>query len=98
MGPWGAGAHDQGRQSAYGGTSRGISVLASRQSPDRPTCSCPESLGHERHILCDLPSEETVIVRIGSDMAAPAAGSEVRLSANPEHLHFFDPQTTRRLD
>ncbi len=66
--------------------------------PLRAKVHAVESLGHERHILCDLASEETVIVRIGSDMAAPAAGSDVRLSANPEHLHFFDPGTTRRID
>ena len=36
--------------------------------------------------------------RQSSDEAAPAAGERVELSAKPEHVHLFDPETTERVN
>jgi multiple sugar transport system ATP-binding protein len=57
-----------------------------------------ESLGHERHILCELDGAHPVILRLPAEEAPPVAGSLVRLAARAEHVHLFDPATTRRLD
>jgi multiple sugar transport system ATP-binding protein len=56
-----------------------------------------ESLGHERHILCDLSPEQMVIVRLSADVAPPAAADVIQLTADPRHLHLFDADTTRRI-
>jgi len=66
-----------------------------------------ESLGHERHLVCELegtdrhPEDvrpgELVIVRQQSEAPAPRLGDQVRLIAQPEHLHLFDPVSGDRL-
>jgi multiple sugar transport system ATP-binding protein len=65
--------------------------------PVRARVRAVESLGHERHIVCDLSVEEFVIVRLPADLPAPEAGAMVELTASPDHLHLFDPTTTRRI-
>jgi ABC-type sugar transport system ATPase subunit len=57
-----------------------------------------ESLGHERHLLCELQDAREVIVRTASGRQAPAEGTTVFLDAPPESLHLFDPDSGRRLD
>ena len=65
--------------------------------PVRASVRAVESLGHERHILCDLSPSQMVIVRISADAPAPPAGSTIQLTADPRHLHLFDAATTRRI-
>jgi multiple sugar transport system ATP-binding protein len=65
--------------------------------PVRATVRAVESLGHERHIVCDLSKDDFVIVRQSADIPAPAAGATVELTASPDHLHLFDPNTTLRI-
>ena len=62
------------------------------------TVKVVESLGHERHVICTLVDDQMVIVRIASDEAVPAAGSAVRLSADPDRIHVFDGTTELRID
>jgi hypothetical protein len=57
-----------------------------------------ESLGHERHLLCELHDGGEVIVRTTAAAAVPAEGSTLHLSAAPEALHLFDGASGRRLD
>ena len=57
-----------------------------------------EWLGHERHVYCDLAGTP-VIVRDtdpGEDHAEP--GAEVKVQADAERVHLFDPATTERID
>ena len=56
-----------------------------------------EWLGHERHVVCDLGGS-SVTVREASGTPAAAEGSEVRLGADPDEVHLFDPTTTERLN
>ncbi len=56
-----------------------------------------ESLGHERHLLCELQDAREVIVRTSSGAAVPGEGATVHLAAAPEALHLFDPDSGRRL-
>jgi multiple sugar transport system ATP-binding protein len=49
-----------------------------------------ESLGHERHVLCRLQGDTTVIVRQAAVDTAPKEGDEVRLDAEPGTFHVFD--------
>jgi ABC-type sugar transport system ATPase subunit len=56
-----------------------------------------ESLGHERHLLCELQDAREVIVRTASGRQSPAEGTTVFLDAPPESLHLFDPDSGRRL-
>ena len=67
------------------------------EGPVRASVRAVESLGHERHILCDLSPDQMVIVRISADVPPPAAGDVVQLTADPQHLHLFDAATTRRI-
>jgi len=66
--------------------------------PVKATVRLVESLGHERHIICDLSPEEFAIVRLPADLPAPAKGETVGLTATAEHVHLFDPTTTLRID
>jgi hypothetical protein len=56
-----------------------------------------ESLGHERHLLCELHDAREVIVRTSSSGPVPAEGATVHLDAAPDALHLFDPDSGRRL-
>jgi multiple sugar transport system ATP-binding protein len=56
-----------------------------------------EWLGHERHIVCDLDGEK-ITVREPTSIPAPNEGDRVRLSASPDEVHLFDPNTTERLN
>jgi multiple sugar transport system ATP-binding protein len=55
-----------------------------------------EALGHERHVLCRLPDGSDVIVRLPSSVEAPVEGTDVHLTAAPEHVHLFDGVTGAR--
>jgi len=66
--------------------------------PVKATVRGVESLGHERHIICDLAGGEMAIVRISADAPAPHAGATVGLTASEDHLHMFDPATTLRVN
>jgi multiple sugar transport system ATP-binding protein len=57
-----------------------------------------ESLGHERHLHCAVPTVSgpaTVILREPMTIAAPAISSEVHLGVS--EIHLFDPTTGIRL-
>jgi ABC-type sugar transport system ATPase subunit len=71
--------------------------------PDGPvglTVSVVESLGHERHIVCRLEDGQMVIVRQPARGAGPAPDldAQLRLTADPEQLHLFDPATEQRVE
>jgi multiple sugar transport system ATP-binding protein len=56
-----------------------------------------ESLGHERHLLCELDGGSEVVVRAPASAASPGEGTAVHLAAEPSRLHLFDADTGRRL-
>jgi ABC-type sugar transport system ATPase subunit len=66
-----------------------------------------ESLGHERHLVCELagtdPNPESVepgalvIIRQSAEDPAPQMSQTVRLVAEARHLHLFDPTSGARL-
>jgi len=56
-----------------------------------------EWLGHERHVICAI-GDHRVVVRQGSEGAAPHPGDAVTLTADPAQVHLFDPTTTDRLN
>lgn len=66
-----------------------------------------ESLGHERHLVCELAGTDRhpgdvrpgdlVIVRQQSEDAAPRVGAGVRLTAAFDDLHLFDTVTGDRV-
>ena len=66
--------------------------------PVKATVRVVESLGHERHIICDLGADDFVIVRLAADETPPVAGATVGLTAHPDRLHLFDPVTTLRVN
>jgi multiple sugar transport system ATP-binding protein len=55
-----------------------------------------ESLGHERHVICELAGGEPVIVRLPAHGDAPGEGSPVHLTAEARHLHVFDAASGER--
>ena len=67
-----------------------------------------ESLGHERHIVCelagtdprpdDLVPGDLVIVRQSADDPAPRMGEAIHLGAEARHLHLFHPDGGGRID
>jgi multiple sugar transport system ATP-binding protein len=57
-----------------------------------------ESLGHERHIMCELGSSEQIIVRASSSAMIPGEGAPVHLDAAAEHVHRFDRASGKRMD
>jgi multiple sugar transport system ATP-binding protein len=67
-----------------------------------------ESLGHERHIVCelagtdprpdDLVPGDLVIVRQSAEDPAPRMADTIRLGAEARHLHLFEPVGGGRID
>ncbi len=57
-----------------------------------------ESLGHERHVICDVAGPPFVIVRQSIDEQPPAESDIVRLSTEADSLHVFDAETGERID
>ena len=57
-----------------------------------------ESLGHERHVACRLADGQFVIVRQAVQEPAPAPDDRVRLVADPDAIHLFDPGTGARIE
>ena len=62
------------------------------------TVTVVESLGYERNIACRLDDGTLVITRQDIDAPRPAVGEPVRLNAEEQHLHVFDPDTAERVD
>ncbi len=56
-----------------------------------------EWLGHERLVVCDL-AEHHITVRQSSGAEPVAPGDVLALTADPAHVHLFDPNTTERLN
>jgi multiple sugar transport system ATP-binding protein len=56
-----------------------------------------ESLGHERHLVCELEEARDIIVRTSSAAAVPSEGATIHLDAAPGALHLFDAGSGRRL-
>jgi multiple sugar transport system ATP-binding protein len=56
-----------------------------------------ESLGHERHVVCQLAGGATVIVRQPSSEAPPAEDAAVTLDAEHGTFHVFDATTGQRV-
>ena len=61
------------------------------------TVSVVESLGHEQHVICRLDDGQLVIVRQPSAVTSPTDGSQVRLAADPGHVHLFDAESEQRV-
>jgi sn-glycerol 3-phosphate transport system ATP-binding protein len=55
-----------------------------------------EMLGAERLVHCRLASN-LFTVRVDGTLKPPRMGDEVRLTASPVHLHWFDAQTGKRV-
>jgi len=56
-----------------------------------------EMLGAERLVYGSL-GETFFTVRLDATLAHPRIGDVVTLHASPDHLHWFDPATTQRVD
>ena len=54
-----------------------------------------EMLGAERLVYGRI-SDTPFTLRIDATRSFPKSGDTVFVSAHPEHLHWFDSQTTRR--
>ncbi len=63
----------------------------------RATVRVVESLGHERHLLCEVEGAGAVIARVDAEAPVPHAGEPVLLGAEPRHVHIFDGATGGRL-
>jgi multiple sugar transport system ATP-binding protein len=78
------------------------------QGPMKATVRAVESLGHERHVVCELAGTDErvddvvpgtlVIVREGTDHPGPRVGEVVGLSAEERHLHLFRADTGERVE
>jgi sn-glycerol 3-phosphate transport system ATP-binding protein len=55
-----------------------------------------EMLGAERLVYARL-GESLFTVRIDATLTPPAVGDRVNVHMKPEHLHWFDPATQRRI-
>jgi multiple sugar transport system ATP-binding protein len=60
------------------------------------TVRAVEWLGSDRHLVCDLDGT-MLVVRQPAGGADPAPGSQVDVTAEPAHLHLFDPASGERL-
>jgi ABC-type sugar transport system ATPase subunit len=56
-----------------------------------------ESLGHERHLVCDADGHQ-LVVRAPAHGDAPAEGDVAHLAAEPGRLHLFDAVSGERID
>lgn len=75
--------------------------------PITATVRVVESLGHERHVICELDGTDPqpgdlrpgvlAIVRQAAELAAPALGERVHLTAEPGSLHLFDAVSGERI-
>ena len=63
----------------------------------RTTVTLVEHLGHETLVHARL-GDTPVVVRLDAIEAAPSVGDDVGLTFPEQHLHLFDPETTRRVD
>ena len=72
-------------------------LLLDPAGPVTVTVAAIESLGHERHLLCELQDAREVIVRTSSAAPVPGEGATIHLDAAPGALHLFDADSGRRL-
>jgi multiple sugar transport system ATP-binding protein len=56
-----------------------------------------ESLGHERHLVCEAESGEVLIVRTPAEGDLPPEGSTTHLMTTPDRLHLFDAASGQRI-
>lgn len=66
-------------------------------SPLRVHVDLVEQLGHETLVHGHL-GETPLVVRMSSEIAAPAVADEIGVRVPTEHRHRFDASTGRRLD
>ena len=57
-----------------------------------------ESLGHEIQVGTSIGDARHLIVRIDADDPHPSAGDTVKIAADLDRVHLFDPSTTKRID
>ncbi len=60
------------------------------------TVGAVEWLGHERHIVLEMPGG-TMTVREPTEGAAPTAGAAVAITAEPDEVHLFDLASGERI-
>lgn len=56
-----------------------------------------ESLGHERHLVCEASTGDMLIARTPAEGPVPAEGSTIHLTTEAHRLHLFDASTGRRI-
>jgi ABC-type sugar transport system ATPase subunit len=95
-GPVANAVHDRDLRAVVVGV-RPEHLAFSTDGPVAATVSVVESLGHEQHVICRLDDGQLVIVRQPSAVASPTDGSQVRLAADPDHLHLFDAESEQRV-
>jgi ABC-type sugar transport system ATPase subunit len=57
------------------------------------TVRAVEWLGHERHLVCDVAGQVVTVREPSGGDDDEVAGRPVRLDADPEHVHLFDPDS-----
>jgi len=57
-----------------------------------------ESLGHEILVGTAIGESHHLIVRLDADDSPPAVGDAVRIAADLDRVHLFDPGSTDRID
>jgi multiple sugar transport system ATP-binding protein len=82
--------------------------LSMGEGPISATVRTVESLGHERHLICELHGTDAqpndlvpgvlVIIRQSAEDPAPKLGQIIALSAEVRHLHLFSPETGERIE
>lgn len=63
----------------------------------RATVAVVESLGHERHLVCERAEGDLVTSRVVGEGSLPAVGQEVGLAIDAAAVHLFDRTTGRRI-
>ncbi len=56
-----------------------------------------EQLGHERHVICELPDGQPLIVRVDTHAHIPERGATCRIALGEAPLHYFAADTGLRL-
>jgi len=72
-------------------------LIVHQEGPLQGIVRSVELLGHEQHVIVEV-SEHLLVVRQDSSSVAPAVGSGIRLTPDPDQLHVFDQSTENRID
>ena len=73
-------------------------VMIDADGPLPARVAVVESLGHERHVACELAGGALWIALVPARGACPSAGDLVRLRARPDRIQLFDGASGWRID